>query len=119
MVSPLKFDDDCTEKTVISSIISAISDDWCFRNFLKQYGDQYAMETVAMAANELEIRRENIFDNEGRCVNTNLIRRYIFLIDEILQASDIDVCILIDQFERIISSPLIDSKHMTFLGESG
>lgn len=117
MVTPLKFDDDCTEKTVISSIISAISDDLRFRAFLKRYGDQYAVDTVSMVADEWETRREKIFDSEGRCVNTDLIRRYISTIDEMLQASDIDVYILIDQFERIISSPLIDSKHMLFLGD--
>ena len=117
MATPLKFDDDCTEKAVISSIISAISDDLRFRAFLKRYGDQFAVDTVAMVADEWENRREKLFDNEGRCVNTELIRRFISTIDEMLQSSDIDVYILIDQFERIISSPLVDSKHMLFLGD--
>lgn len=117
MPTPLKFDDDCTEKTVVSSIVSAISDNLRFKAFLKRYGDQYAIETVAMVVNEWEIHSEKIFDNEGRCINTDLIRRYLSTIDEVLQDCNIDVYILIDQFERIISSPLIDSKHMSFLGD--
>lgn len=106
--------DVCTERNVLETIVSSVSDTTLFRAFLRRATEE-SRDIISFATDEWHESVREIFDSEGRCVNTSAVHRYFEALDEALAISDLDVYILIDQFERVISSPDIDSRHMLFL----
>ncbi len=106
--------DVCTERNVLETIVSSVSDTTLFRAFLRRATEE-SRDIISFATDEWHESVREIFDAEGRCVNTSAVHRYFEALDEALAISDLDVYILIDQFERVISSPDIDSRHMLFL----
>lgn len=111
----LKFDTDCTERNVLESIVNVVSGATLFRVFVKRNGTEETQDILAMAAEEWAHNVNKIFDENGMCTNTDAVRQYFVTLDEALSLSNLDLYILIDQFERVISSKNIDSKHMLFL----
>lgn len=111
----LKFDTDCTERNVLESIVNVVSGATLFRVFVKRNGTEETQDILAMAAEEWAHNVDKIFDENGVCTNTDAVRQYFVTLDEALSLSNLDLYILIDQFERVISSRNIDSKHMLFL----
>lgn len=111
----LKFDTDCTERSVLESIVNVVSGATLFRVFVKRNGTEETQDILAMAAEEWAHNVDKIFDENGVCTNTDAVRQYFVTLDEALSLSNLDLYILIDQFERVISSKNIDSKHMLFL----
>lgn len=111
----LKFDIDCTERNVLESIVNAVSGETRFRVFIKQNGTEETKDILALAAEEWASNVEKMFDIDGSCINTDAVRQYFVTLDEAFALSDLDLYILIDQFERVISSKNIASKHMLFL----
>lgn len=111
----LKFDKDCTERNVLESIVNVVSGATLFRVFVKRNGTEETQDILDMAAEEWTHNIDKIFDENGVCTNTDAVRQYFVTLDEALSFSNLDLYILIDQFERVISSKNIDSKHMLFL----
>lgn len=111
----LKFDIDCTERNVLESIVNAVSGATLFKVFVKRNGNEETQDILALAAEEWTANVEKIFDKSGVCTNTDAVRQYFVTLDEALSLSNLDLYILLDQFERVISSKNIDSKHMLFL----
>lgn len=111
----LEFDPDCTERNVLESIVKAVSGAARFKVFVKRNGTEETQEILAMAAEEWDQNVDKIFDENGVCTNTDAVRQYFITLDEALSISNLDLYILIDQFERVISSERIDSRHMLFL----
>lgn len=111
----LKFDIDCTERNVLESMINAVSGAALFKVFVKRNGSEETQDILALAVDEWTANVEKMFDDNGVCTNTDAVRQYFVTLDEALSLSNLDLYILIDQFERVISSKNIDSRHMLFL----
>ncbi len=111
----LTFDIDCTERNVLESIVNVVSNNTLFKVFVKRNGSEETQDILAMAAEEWTANVDKIFDVNGTCTNTDAVRQYFVTLDEALSLSNLDLYILIDQFERVISSKNIDSRHMLFL----
>ena len=111
----LKFDTDCTERNVLESIVNAVSGATLFKVFVKRNGNEETQDILNMASEEWKTSVDKMFDENGICTNSDAVRQYFVTLDEALSLSNLDLYILIDQFERVISSKNIDSKHMLFL----
>lgn len=111
----LKFDTDCTEKNVLESIVKAVSGATLFKVFVKRNGNEETQDILNMAFEEWKANVDKMFDENGSCINSDAVRQYFVTLDEALSLSNLDLYILIDQFERVISSENIKSKHMLFL----
>lgn len=111
----LEFDTDCTERIFFESIVNAVSGATLFKAFVKKNGTEETKDILALAAEEWTSNSEKLFDANGLCINTSVVRQYFVTLNEALVLSNLDLYILIDQFERVISSRNIVSKHMLFL----
>lgn len=107
--------DDCTEKTIFESIVKSISGTTLFKAFLRRKANDETLDIISLATEEWNENVPTMFDDSGHCINTDAVRQYFVALDEALMLSNLDLYILIDQFERVISSENVDSKHMLFL----
>ena len=114
-VAELKFDVDCTEQNVLESIIASISKATLFKSFIRRNGNDETKDILQMAEEEWLKNIDKAFNSNGECENSDSVRQYLSTLDEALSISDLDLYILIDQFERIVSSKNVNSKHMLFL----
>ena len=112
----LKFDKDCTERNVLESIVNSVCCDTRFEIFIRRNGNEETQDILALAAEKWTANVEKIFDEDGNCTDTNAVKQYFLTLDDALSSSNLDIYILIDQFEQVISSKHINSVHMEFLG---
>ncbi|MBE6741099.1 MAG: hypothetical protein E7570_02240 [Ruminococcaceae bacterium] len=112
----LKFDSDCTERIVLNSIVNSISSQASlFKSFIRHNATDETIDIIEDVTAYWTKHGENNYDENDFCQNTDNLRQFFNTLDEALDLSDLDVYILIDQFERVISSKNIDSNHMLFL----
>ena len=112
----LKFDSDCTERIVLNSIVNSISSQASlFKSFIRRNATDETIDIIEDVTEYWIKYGENNYDENDFCQSTDNIRQFFNTLDEALDLSDLDVYILIDQFERVISSKNIDSNHMLFL----
>lgn len=112
-------DDGCTEAQVVNGLLDRICSENCMllreiRKIERRYPDIDFTDTYEYL-NDAIIRRNQLIIVDENGVNSSNIIELFTSISSALKCAGLKLFLLWDNFERVISSPNVNPKHMSFL----
>lgn len=112
-------DDGCTEAQVVNGLLDRICSENCMllreiRKIERRYPDIDFTDTYEYL-NDAIIRRNQLVIVDENGVNSSNIIELFTNISSALKCAGLKLFLLWDNFERVISSPNVNPKHMSFL----